>query len=94
MKIYTYYIDQQRAFQKEMINVWEKSWKNRGFEAIVLGLSDAMAYSKYNETIQKIKFICKYVTQKELSIYGEACYARWMAYAALNSDECFFCFRL
>ena len=57
MKIYTYYQDVGFGSQKQLINLWKKSWSRQGFDPIVLGIEDAKKcplYQTYYDFIQRV----------------------------------------
>lgn len=91
-KIYTYHqevSDSRERLYKEMIKAWKKSWKQKGFEPIVLGLKDAKRHPYYEEFEKRIRSAAKKVQEKPTSIYGISCWLRWLAYAT-QKDEYFY----
>lgn len=91
MKIYTYYEDINFKEQKDMLLLWHESWERKGFEPIVLGLQDAKKSPRYSDFCQKMQFIFKKITGKDLGRYGLSCFVRWLAYSTVeNKEERFF----
>tara|TARA_R100000005_G_C4994803_1_gene201736 strand:+ start:2194 stop:2964 length:771 start_codon:yes stop_codon:yes gene_type:complete len=62
-KIYTYYEDFGKPYQKELIDVWADSWRNQGFDPVVLGYE-----SVPNNTLKKEYM--KFVKNIHISITG------------------------
>lgn len=89
MKIYTYYEDIKFKQQEKMLELWQTSWKNAGFEPRVLSKDDAKKSGFYEEFIEKMKEIHFQVMKKEISDYGLSCYVRWLAYST-QSNEYFY----
>lgn len=96
MKIYTYYENIERNHknlkynnQKEMLRLWKASWKNSGFDPIVLSLEDAKKHSFYKEFVDQLKDLHFRIINKPINDYGLSCYVRWMAYAT-QYDEYFY----
>lgn len=89
MKIYTYYNDIGFNRQKEILALWCESWKNKGFDPIILSSSDAESHEYYNEFNDKFLQIYKNIKHDEPSKYILACYHRWLAYAT-QKKELFF----
>jgi hypothetical protein len=87
MKIYTYYEDINFEQQKKMLELWEKSWKQAGFEPVILSLSNAKSHPFYEEFVYKITDIHLKIKQEALSNYGIACFVRWLAYATQSNNE-------
>ena len=55
MKIYTYYEDINFKVQNPLVDIWQKSWENQGFEAIVLGRADAEKHDFYGEFVSRLE---------------------------------------
>ena len=90
MKIYTYYEEINFPQQKEMLDLWHKSWTQMGFEAIVLNQQDAKKSPDYDLFVRKMQYIFKEIANEELSPYGLSCFVRWLAYSTVsNQDEKF-----
>ena len=89
MKIYTYYEDIKFKQQEKMLELWQTSWKNAGFEPKILSKEDAKKSSFYEEFIEKMKEIHFKVMNKQISDYGLSCYVRWLAYST-QQDEYFY----
>lgn len=89
MKVYTYY-DDILENQKELLNIWQKNWKDCGFEPVVLSESNAKSHPYYDEFVANLKSIHLKVLSVPLSPYGLACYLRWLTYASLNIDQPFY----
>lgn len=90
MKIYTYYEDIQFLNQEKLIDVWESSWKNQGFDPIVLTRADAEKNSLFKEFEIKMQKLHTEIMGKPLRGYGMSCYYRWLAYGALNDKDAFY----
>jgi len=86
MKIYTYYEDIKFKKQEKMLELWQTSWKNTGFEPKILSKEDAKKSSFYEEFIEKMKDIHIQVMEKEISDYGLSCYVRWLAYSTQPNE--------
>lgn len=96
MKIYTYYENLESNHknlphdnQREMLRLWQTSWKNAGFEPIVLDSEEAKKHPFYEEFIDQLKALHVKIMNKPITDYGLACYIRWMAYAT-QDDEYFY----
>lgn len=89
MKIYTYYEDIKFPHQKEMLNLWQTSWKNAGFQPFILSKQDAQKSNFYEEFVEKIKSLHFQIMSKEINNYGLSCYLRWLAYST-QQDEYFY----
>lgn len=90
MKIYTYYDDINFNHQNELIKLWHFSWKQYGFDPIVLSRQDAISHPSYHQFVTEISELCAYITKQKLSEYGLACYLRWLAYANQSDDRVYF----
>lgn len=90
MRIYTYYNDINFNDQKILLDLWQKSWKDYGFEPVILSESDAKSHPYYDEFVAELESIHLKVLNIPLKSYGLACYLRWLAYASLNIDEPFY----
>ena len=87
MNVYTYFEDiHDFQHQKEMLDVWIKNWKHKGFNPVVLNQQHAKAHKYYIEFNSKCKKIQKKLYNKPLTPYGLSCYNRWLAYAG-QQDE-------
>ena len=87
MKIYTYYEEINFSQQKEMLELWSKSWAQMGFETIVLGEEDAKKSPDYDLFVAKMQFIFNEITGQELSSYGLSCFVRWLAYSTVENKQ-------
>ena len=81
MNVYTYYENVGFEKQNELVELWELSWRNQGFNPIVLTLKDAKKHSYYSEFKKEIKDVFLEITDKKLTDYGMSCWNRWLAYA-------------
>lgn len=86
MKIYTYYEDIKFKQQEKMLELWQISWKNAGFEPKILSKEDAKKSSFYEEFIEKMKDIHLQVMNEQISDYGLSCYVRWLAYSTQPNE--------
>jgi len=93
MKVYTYYEDINRWFEKqdELLAIWKKSWESKGFETIVLTRADAEKHSFYNEFVNRLNLIHEKIIGKPVTRYGMACWLRWLAYATLDEEKFYVC---
>lgn len=89
MKIYTYYEDIDFKDQDELVALWEKSWKAKGFDPIVLTEKDAEKSDFYDEFVAKITKLHQDITEKPLSKYGLSCWLRWLAYSTQPEEKFF-----
>lgn len=87
MKIYTYYEDINHADQEKMLQLWQTSWSNAGFDPIILTKTDAKNHNFYENFIEQIKKIHYEIIGKEISSYGFSCYVRWLAYATMPKEK-------
>ena len=87
MKIYTYYENIKFDEQDELINLWKKSWRDQGFEPIVLTEKDAQSVSYYETFVDEISKINKKISGVEIHPYTLSCFTRWISYVSLKSDE-------
>lgn len=87
MKIYTYYEDINHPNQEKMLQLWQTSWSNAGFDPIVLTKKDAQNHNFYESFIEQIKKLHYEVMQKQISLYGLSCYVRWLAYATMPKEK-------
>lgn len=90
MKIYTYYEDIKFRNQEKLIDVWERSWRNQGFDPIVLSRSDAEKNNLFQEFEIKMQELHTEIMGKPVMGYGMSCYYRWLAYGGLADDEAFY----
>jgi len=89
MKIFTFYENIQFRNQDQILQLWKKSWKQRGFETTILTVKDAKKSSYYEEFVTNIKQTYIDITGHEISSYGLSCYVRWLAYSAQNEQGSF-----
>jgi len=88
MNVYTYYQEINFSKQKPLLELWQKSWKDKGFNPIVLNEEDANSHPYYKEFSEKLNKLHIEVTGQELKAYGLSCYLRWLAYAnKMNENE-------
>lgn len=87
MKIYTYYEDINHTNQEKMLELWQLSWANAGFNPIILTKKDAQQHNFYESFVEQIKNLHKEIMQKEISSYGLSCYVRWLAYASQSQEK-------
>jgi hypothetical protein len=59
----------------ELLQLWELSWRRRGWEPRILGLEDAKRHPRFNEFNDRIT---TYPTANNRT-YEDACYHRWLA---------------
>jgi len=87
MNVYTYY-DRINGFtcQIDVIKLWEKTWRDRGFEPRVLNESDARKHPYCEEYVNYIQALHEEIVGKPIDQYGTSCYLRWLAYANTGDD--------
>jgi len=88
-KVYTYYDNIEFHQQEELLNLWKKSWEKRGFQAKVLSEDDAKKSPYYQEFINELESIHKFITGNSLGKYGATCYKRWLAYSVQDETDAF-----
>lgn len=57
MKIYTYYENINFKLQNELLDIWQKSWRQHGFEPILLSRDDAKKscfFQEYYDFVQRV----------------------------------------
>lgn len=81
MKIYTYFEEINFHEQEQLIDLWIESWRNQGFDPVVLSRIDAEKHDFYQEFITRIENIHNEILNKPIGSYGMSCYLRWLAYA-------------
>lgn len=80
MRCYCYYTPvglYDDESQRNLIDVWSRSWRKSGYEPIVLNEGDAMQhplYNRFNENISKLP-------SEYGPLYDRACFMRWLAMA-------------
>jgi hypothetical protein len=89
MKIYTYYENINFKNQDELVSLWQKSWKDKGFETIILSEKDAQKSNFYEEFVEKISKLHEDIAGKPLSRYGLSCWLRWLAYSTQPEEKFF-----
>lgn len=91
VKVYTYYENINFSHQEELLEIWQKSWENNGFEVNVLNRSDAEKHSFYNEYVKRLESIHLNLTDKPITKYGLSCWLRWLAYATQPEEKFYVC---
>jgi len=80
--IYTYYDDSvsatQAENQREILDLWQRSWASRGWSPTVLGPEDAKPHPFYSTVTEHVKVEHK---GPNPLIYELACFHRWLALA-------------
>jgi len=89
MKIYTYYQEIDFKYQNCLLELWKKSWKKNGFEAIILNEFDAGKNKFYEEFFYRLDKVHYLITGKSLNKYGSSCWLRWLSYATQNEENFF-----
>lgn len=87
MKIYTYYEDINFTGQAGLINFWEKSWQDNGFEPIVLNKSHAVKHPYFKTLDTEMRKLFNIITGKTIGDYGMSCWYRWLAYATQPDEK-------
>jgi len=77
--------------QDELLELWKKSWSDKGFEAIVLTKADAEKHPFYTEFIKKIENLHLEIAEFSSKKYGLACWVRWLAYATQPEEKFYVC---
>lgn len=90
MKVFTYFENINFKHQEELLHLWKISWKQRGFDPIVLDREHAKQHDYYNTYIEQLKALHLDVLNTPLCEYGLSCYLRWLAYATLETDSPFY----
>ena len=65
---------------RRLIELWKKSWRNYGWNPIVLSLNDAQKHPRYKEIDLKNYSSNLYKYSINEANYLEMCYSRWFAY--------------
>ena len=89
MKIYTYYENIEFKQQDELVKLWKSSWESKGFQAIVLGRSDAENHNFYKEFVSELEDLHMEILGEAIKPYGMSCYLRWLAYAHVLESKSF-----
>lgn len=90
MNIYTYYQNINFSNQVDILNLWNKSWVDNGFNANILSIEDAKKSVFYNDFINELNDINIQISGKKMTMYGMSCYLRWLAYSTLETNEMFY----
>lgn len=83
MQVFTYYdADVGHPGQKELIELWKKSWAKMGFNPVVLEKCHAQEHIYYEDFTKALDEIHKGIMYGiPIRKYGLSCYHRWLAYA-------------
>jgi hypothetical protein len=87
MKIYTYYENINFQNQDELVALWENSWKDHGFEPIVLTRKDAEKADFYKEFVAETTRLHQEIAGMPLKKYGLSCWLRWLAYSTQIEEK-------
>lgn len=87
MKVFTYYENINFKHQDELVSLWESSWRDRGFEAVVLTDGDAKKADFYEEFVENISRLNQEIAGKPLTRYGLSCWLRWLAYSTQAEEK-------
>lgn len=87
MKILTFYNNIEFAYQDECISMWKNSWSERGFEPIVVDVSNSKEHPYFEEFSNSIKEIHEQIMDRPIDEYGLACYYRWLAYSVFLKNN-------
>lgn len=87
MQVFTYYDESVgHPGQKELIDLWKKSWEKQGFQPVVLGRSHAENHVYFEDFTHELNEIHKSIMYGiPIRKYGLSCYHRWLAYARHGS---------
>lgn len=91
--VYTFYHDIDKKYQDIMIEYWKLTWKQAGFNPIVLNITDAQKhpfYEEYKSNILEISNFLKVNFNMSFNAYGLISYLRWIAYASVDNTDPFF----
>lgn len=86
MKIYTYYNDINFTNQHEILSLWQNSWNNNGFDAIILSEKDAQKHPYFNSFCQQLREVYKELKNELPKEYIMCCHVRWLAYATQKNE--------
>lgn len=91
----------EHRFQKEILNLWKKSWRNNGFQTIVLTEKDFSNSDAYKDFCYRMEVVNKEIyKQLQPNIfknrdflwnYSISCWKRWFLFSELNLEEPFYC---
>lgn len=91
MRVYTYYENIDHPKQRELLDLWCQSWKQNGFNPIVLSRKHVVKSEYAQEFVQSIHKIHKHIMDVPCRKYGLTCYNRWLAYSETIPDSSFVC---
>jgi hypothetical protein len=91
LKVYTYYEKINIAFENSWLSLWQRSWEDKGFEAIVLTKEDVEHHPYYSEFVSSLQILHMQITGKPLAAYGLACWLRWLAYSGEAHEKFYVC---
>jgi len=87
MKIYTYYENINFQNQDELVTLWKNSWKDHGFEPIILTREDAEKADFYQEYTSELNRLHQEIAGSPLKKYGLSCWLRWLAYSTQVEEK-------
>ena len=70
---------------KEIIPIWQKSWRDKGWETLILNESHAICNPLYNDEIFTVESNL-FKSYKHVSPYLKTCYQRWFAYSTAANE--------
>lgn len=95
MNVYCYYEETAIPFQTDLINLWKESWKQAGFEPVVLDKKTAETSLFYEDYLNFVQTTHLEIRNEELpySKYHLACHLKLLAFfeASKNSGPALFC---
>lgn len=92
MKIYTYYEglgNNEDPLELKLIDLWKTSWRNYGYDPVVLTILDSKSNPFFEKFNNEIKHLHVEIMGFPITHYGMACWNRWLAYS-MQSDKKFY----
>lgn len=80
-KIYSYYVNIGWATQAPVVDLWKEKWKAEGWEAIVLGETDARKDPRWDDLQRRVRELpCRPGAKG----FERTCFERWLAFAQID----------
>lgn len=81
-KVFTYYEKlKYHHYQQEIVDIWEESWRSRGFDPVVCTLDQAKAHPRYDDVLSAYDDINRSCYGKAGNAYNLSTIVRWLAWA-------------
>ena len=80
MNVLSFFSELSHPLQKECIGMWQKTWRRKGFEPMLVGIEYAKRHPYYADFTRDIHEIHSKIMEVPCRPYGMACYLRWLAY--------------